>query len=137
MLRKTVIVLLTAAALTGGLTAVVFARGGGGGGGGHGGTGQTVTALAVGHGGGAVTGSHFGHNPFGHHGREHHRIVIFRYPRDWSDSDYDGAPTDAYPPPAAAVQAPEAEQACHRTSETFNVPAAGGGTREITVIGCP
>jgi hypothetical protein len=23
------------------------------------------------------------------------------------------------------------------SSETFNVPAAGGGTREITVIGCP
>jgi hypothetical protein len=101
------------------------------------GAGQTVTALAVGHGSGAVTGSHFGHNPFGHHGREHHRIVIFPYPGDWSDSDYDGAPSDAYPPPAAAVQAPEAEPACHRTSETFNVPAAGGGTREITVIGCP
>jgi hypothetical protein len=32
--------------------------------------------------------------------------------------------------------APEAEP-CYRTSETFNVPAAGGGTREITVIGCP
>jgi hypothetical protein len=29
------------------------------------------------------------------------------------------------------------EPACHRTSETFNVPAVGGGTREITVIGCP
>jgi hypothetical protein len=104
------------------------------------GAGQTVTgALAVEHGGGAVTGSDFGHNPLGHHGREHHRIVVIPYPGDWSDSDYDGAPTDAYgniadPPPAPAVQAP---QACHRTSETFKVPAAAGGTREITVIGCP
>jgi hypothetical protein len=100
------------------------------------GAGQTVTgALAVEHGGGAVTGSHFGHNPFGHHGRKHHRIVIIPYPGDGYDSDYDGAPTDAYPPPAPAVRA-QPEPACHRTSETFNVPAAGGGTREITVIGC-
>jgi hypothetical protein len=27
--------------------------------------------------------------------------VIFPYSGDWSYSDYDGAPTDAYPPPAA------------------------------------
>jgi hypothetical protein len=102
------------------------------------GAGQTVTgALAVEHGGGAATGSHLGHNPFGHHGRKHHRIAIIPYPGDWSDSDYDGALTDAYSPPAPAVRAPEAEPICHRTSETFNVPAAGGGTREITVIGCP
>ena len=102
------------------------------------GAGQTVTgALAVEHGGGAVTGSHFGDNPFGHHGRHHHRIAVIPYPGDWSDSDYDGAPTGAYPPPASAVRAPEAAPACHRTSETFNVPSAAGGTREITVIGCP
>ena len=108
------------------------------------GAGQTITsALAVEHGGGAVAGSHFGDNPFGHHGRHHHRIVVIPYPGDWSDSDYDGAPTDAYgnmavyPSPAPAVPAPHAEPACHRTSETFNVPAVGGGTREITVIGCP
>jgi hypothetical protein len=100
------------------------------------GAGQTVTgALAVEHGGGAVTSSHFGHNPFGH--RRHHRIVIIPYSGDGSDSDYDGAPADAYPPPAPIVRGPEAEPACHRTSETFNVPAAGGGTREVTVIGCP
>ena len=48
-------------------------------------------------------------------------------------SDHNGV----YPPPAAAVRAPEAAPACHRTSETFNVPSADGGTREITVIGCP
>jgi hypothetical protein len=101
------------------------------------GAGQVTGALAVGHSGGAVTGSHFGHNPFGHDGRKHHRIVIIPYPGDGSDSDYDGSPTDAYPAPAPAVQAPQAEPTCHRTSETFNVPAAGGGTREITVIGCP
>jgi hypothetical protein len=109
------------------------------------GAGQTVTgALAVEHGGGAVTGSHFGHNPFEHDGRHHHhRIVVIPYPGDWSDSDYDGVPTDAYdniavyPPPARAVRAPEAAPACHRTSETFNVPAVGGGTREITVRRCP
>jgi hypothetical protein len=102
------------------------------------GAGQTVTrALAVEHGGGAVTGSHFGHNSFGNHGRKHHRIVIIPYPGDGSDSDYDGAPIDAYPLPAPVVRAPEPEPSCHRTSETFNVPAAGGGTREITVIGCP
>jgi hypothetical protein len=80
----------------------------------------------------------------GHHFRE--RFVgfpgyyyddYFPYPGDGSDSDYDGAPTDAYPPPAPAVQVPEAEPGCHRTSETFNVPATAGGTREITVIGCP
>jgi hypothetical protein len=36
------------------------------------GAGQTVTgALAVEHFGGAVTGSHTGHSPFGHHGRKH------------------------------------------------------------------
>jgi hypothetical protein len=102
------------------------------------GAGQTVTgALAVEHGGAAAIGSHFGHNSLGHHGREHHRIVIFPYLGDGSDFDYDGAPTDAYSPPAPAVQAPEAEPTCHRTSETFNVPATTGGTREITVIGCP
>jgi hypothetical protein len=103
------------------------------------GAGQTVTALAVGHGGGAVNGSHFGHNPFGHHGRNHHIIPYLGdwSDGDWSDSDYDGAPTGAYPPPAAAVRAPEAEPTCHRTSETFNVPAADGKTRKITVIGCP
>ena len=104
------------------------------------GAGQTVTgALAVEHGGGAVTGSHFGDNPFGHHDRKHHRIVGIPYPGDWSDSDYDGAPTDAYGNIAAApaVRAPQAEPACHRTSETFKVPSAAGGTREITVIGCP
>jgi hypothetical protein len=119
MLRKTMIVLLTAAALTGGLTADAFARGGGGGGGGHG----------DGFGGGGHMGGGFGRG---------HRTVIFPYLEDGSDySDYDGAPTDAYPPPAATVQAPETEPACHRTSETFNVPATGGGTRKITVIGCP
>jgi hypothetical protein len=102
------------------------------------GAGQTITsALAVEHGSGAVAGSHFGDNPFGHRGRHHHRIVVIPY------SDYDGAPTDAYgniavyPQPAPAVPAPQAEPACHRTSETVNVPAVGGGTREITVIGCP
>ena len=102
------------------------------------GAGQTVTgALAVERDGGAVTGSDFGHNPFGHQGRKP-RTVIFPYLGDGSDySDYDGAPTDAYPPPAATVQAPETEPACHRTSETFKVPATGGGTREITIIGCP
>jgi hypothetical protein len=63
--------------------------------------------------------------------------VIIPCSGDGSDSDYDGAPADAYPPPAPIVRGPEAEPACHRTSETFNVPAAGGGTREITVIGCP
>jgi hypothetical protein len=104
------------------------------------GAGQTVTGALA---GGAVTSSHLGHNPFGHHGRHHHRIVVIPYPGDGSDSDYDGAPTDAYgniavyPPPAPAVPAPQAEPACHRTSETFNVPAVSGGTREITVIGCP
>jgi hypothetical protein len=103
------------------------------------GAGQTVTgALAVERDGGAVTGSDFGHNPFGHQGRKHPRTVIFPYLGDGSDySDYDGAPTDAYPPPAPTVQAPETEPACHRTSETFKVPATGGGTREITIIGCP
>jgi hypothetical protein len=102
------------------------------------GAGQTVTgALAVEHFGGAVTGSHTGHSPFGHHGRKHHKIMIFPYLGDGSDSDYEEAPTDVYSSPAPAVRAPEAEPACHRTSETFNVPAAGGGTREITVIGCP
>jgi hypothetical protein len=102
------------------------------------GAGQTVTgALAVERDGGAVTGSDFGHNPFGDHGREHHRIVVFPYSGDGSDSDYDGVPTDAYPPPAPAVQAPEAAPACHRSSETFKVPSTTGGTREITVIGCP
>ena len=60
----------------------------------------------------------------------------------WIPDVYDGAPTDAYGniavyPPAPAIRAPEAEPACHRTSETFNVPSADGGTREITVIGCP
>jgi hypothetical protein len=93
------------------------------------GAGQTVTrAFAVEHGGGVVTGSHFGYGSFGH------------YSGDWSDSDYDEAPTygnnAVYPPPASAV-APAAEPSCHRTSETFNVPSAEGGTREITVIGCP
>jgi hypothetical protein len=104
-------------------------------------TSQTVTgALALEHGDGAVTGSHFGHGPFG--GRKHHRIVIIPYPGFWSDSDYDDQ-TDAYgniavyPPPARAVRAPETQPACHRASETFNVPSAEGGTREITVIGCP
>jgi len=108
------------------------------------GAGQTVTgALAVEHGGGTVTASHFGHNPFGHHGRKHHRMVIIPYPGDWSDSDYDGDPTDAYgniavyPSPAPVVREPESEPACHRTSETFTVPSAEGGTREITVIHCP
>jgi len=103
------------------------------------GAGQTVTgALAVERDGGAVTGSDFGHNLFGHNGRNHHRTVIFPYLGGGSDySDYDGAPTDAYPPPAATIQAPETEPACHRTSETFKVPATGGGTREITIIGCP
>ena len=102
------------------------------------GAGQTVTgALAVERDGGAVTGSDFGHNPFGDHGREHHRIVVFPYSGDGSDSDYYGVPTDAYPPPAPAVQAPQEEPACHRTYETFNVPSAAGGTRKITVIGCP
>jgi hypothetical protein len=119
MLRKTMIVLLTAAALTGGLTADAFARGAEGGGGGHG----------DGFGGGGHMGGGFGRG---------HRTVIFPYLGDGSDySDYDGAPTDAYPPPTAAVPAPDAGPACHRTSETFNVPAAGGGTRKITVIGCP
>jgi len=97
------------------------------------GAGQTVTgALAVEHGGGAVTGSHFGHNPFGHHGRK----VVIPYPGDWSDSDYDGDPSDAYGN-IAVYPPPVQEPACHRTSETFNVPSAAGGTREITVIGCP
>jgi hypothetical protein len=105
------------------------------------GAGQTVTrAFAVEHGGGVVTGSHFGYGSFGHHGRKHHRIAIIPYSGDWSDSDYDEAPTygnnAVYPPPASAV-APAAEPSCHRTSETFNVPSADGGTREITVIGCP
>ena len=50
------------------------------------GAGQTITsALAVEHGGGAVAGSHFGDNPFGHRGRHHHRIVVIPYPGDWSD----------------------------------------------------
>ena len=81
------------------------------------GAGQTVTgALAVEHGGGTVTASHFGHNPFGHHGRKHHRMVIIPYPE--SDSDYDGDPTDAYgniavyPSPAPVVREPESEPAC-------------------------
>src|SRR5262249_32921336 len=61
------------------------------------GAGQTVTgALAVEHSGGPVAASHFDHNPFGHHGRKHHRIVIIPYRTDWSDSDYDGDPTDSY-----------------------------------------
>ena len=106
--------------------------------------GQTVTgALAVEHGGGAATANYFGHNPFGHHGRKHHRIVIIPYPGGWSDSDYDGDPTEAYgniavyPPPAPPVRAPESLPACQRTSETFTVPSAEGGTREITLIRCP
>jgi hypothetical protein len=102
------------------------------------GAGQTVTGALAERDGGAVTGSDFGHNPFGHQGRKHPRTVIFPYLGDGSDySDYDGAPTDTYPPPAPTVQAPETEPACHRTSETFKVPATGGGTREITIIGCP
>jgi len=107
------------------------------------GAGHTVTgALAVEHGRAAVTASQFGHNPFGHHSRKHHRIVIIPYSGDWLDSDY-GAPSDAYgdiavyPPPAPAVRAPESEPACQRTSETYNVPSAEGGTREIRVIRCP
>jgi hypothetical protein len=68
--------------------------------------------------------------------------VIIPYPGDWSDSDYDESPTDAdgniaVDPPSASVVRTPAEPPCHRTSETFNVPSAEGGTREITVIGCP
>jgi hypothetical protein len=35
------------------------------------------------------------------------------------------------------VRAPESLPACQRTSETFTVPSAEGGTREITLIRCP
>jgi hypothetical protein len=103
------------------------------------GAGQTVTgALAVEHVGGPVTASHFGHSPFDHHGRKHHRIVIIPYPADWSDSNYDAYDNIAvYPPTAPVVREPESEPACHRTSETFTVPSAEGGTRDITVIRCP
>jgi hypothetical protein len=73
------------------------------------------------------------------HDRDHHfRQGFVGFPGYYYD-DY-GYGVDDYaadPPPAPTVRAPEAEPACHRTSETFNVPAAGGGTREITVIGCP
>ena len=101
--------------------------------------GQTATgALAVEHGGGAITGNQFGHGHDGHHGRR----LLVPYPGDWPDSDYD-EPTDdygniaAYPPPTPAVRAPEAPPACHRSIETFNVPSADGGTRQVTVINCP
>jgi hypothetical protein len=73
------------------------------------------------------------------HDRDHHfRQRFVGFPGYYYD-DY-GYGVDDYagdPPPAPAVRAPEAEPACHRTFETFNVPATGGGTREITVIGCP
>jgi hypothetical protein len=73
------------------------------------------------------------------HDRDHHfRQRFVGFPGYYYD-DY-GYGVDDYagdPPPAATVQAPETEPACHRTSETFKVPATGGGTREITIIGCP
>jgi len=101
--------------------------------------------IGVGSAGGRMIGGRMGgdlHYRDHDHDRDHHFRQRFIGSPGYYYDDYgygldDGVPTDAYPPPAPAVRAPEAEPACHRTSETFNVPAAGGGTREITVIGCP
>jgi hypothetical protein len=115
---------------------------GGGGFAGHIGVGSTggrmISDRLGGH-GEAFLGKHGANDRDHDHDRDHHfRQRFVGFPGYYYD-DY-GYGSDDYagdPPPAPAVRAPEAEPACHRTSETFNVPAAGGGTREITVIGCP
>jgi len=105
------------------------------------GAGQTATgASAFEHGSG--WSSHFVHGHFNHHFRR--KVLIVPYAWDWPYSDYGEAPTDAgnvgiilYPPPASAARAADTAPACHRNVETFTVPSADGGTREIKVISCP
>ena len=126
------------------VTGALAVEHGGGGGGGLGG-GGFAGHIGVGSAGGRMIGGRMGgdlHYRDHDHDRDHHFRQRFIGSPGYYYDDYgygldDGVPTDAYPPPAPAVRAPEAEPACHRTSETFNVPAADGGTREIMVIGCP
>lgn len=98
---------------------------------------QTPTgALAFEQGSGAAMGSHFGHGHFGHHFHRH-RVLIVPYADYYDEGDgYGDTAVISYPPPAPSAPAPEVAP-CHRNIETFTVPSADGGTREIKIISCP
>jgi hypothetical protein len=106
-----------------------------------------IATPAAARGAGASGGGHFvGHGHFANHfrGRFGFQIVLIApYGWGWPYADYDEAPLDTYgntmtvipyPPPAPPAAT---ASACDRKTETFTVPSADGGTREIKVTSCP
>jgi hypothetical protein len=75
----------------------------------------------------------FGHHPFHNRLRSHKTFVI---PYAYYDYDYPNDAWGDYPPPIV-IPPPSPPSACHRSEETFTVPAEGGGTRQITILNCP
>src|SRR5260370_31591989 len=89
-------------------------------------------------GGGLYERAHDRDRDHDHDRDQHFRQRFLGFPGYYYD-DY-GYGSDHYasdPPPAPAVRAPEAEPTLHRTSQTFNVPAAGRRTRGSALLRCP
>jgi len=112
---------------------------------------QITTPPAAAGGPSASGGGHFvshgfvGHNRFANHFRRKfafHRVLIAPFGWGWPYDDYgdsygNNITVITYPPPAPPADASSTASACERTTETFTVPSADGGTREIKVVSCP
>jgi hypothetical protein len=111
--------------------------------------GASSVAMARGGSGGMSGGGHSGH---GHMARFHHfHHFHHRFQNDqaffgglgwgwgYGDSGYGNTTVLAYPqatPQTADMTGAVRATPCHWAEDTFNVPAAAGGTRPIAVVSC-
>jgi hypothetical protein len=108
--------------------------------------GASSVAMARGGGGGMSGGSHSGHGHVAHFHHFHHRFqnnqALFGglgWGWGYGDSGYGNTTVLAYPqatPQTADITGAVRATPCHWAEDTFNVPAAAGGTRPIAVVSC-
>ena len=111
--------------------------------------GASSTAMAKGGGGGGGKGGGFGH----FHGRFDNHFLRNRFLRNqnvlgdwwgwgwgWPYSDNGGGNSTVLVFPQAKPQAAEVTGStsgpCHFSADTFNVPSAAGGTRQVQIVAC-
>jgi hypothetical protein len=124
-MRSKILVVLIAVALMG-VSSAALAKGGGGKGGGSG-----------------VHVRHFGHAHFDHRFLRN-QAVLGGWGWGWGwggygDNGYGNTTVVAFPqatPQAANVTGSIATGPCHLNADTFDVPSAAGGTRQVQVVGC-
>jgi hypothetical protein len=112
--------------------------------------GVSSAAMAKGGGGKGGSGGHVGHAHFGHaHFHNHflrnrflsNQAVLGGWGWGWGygDNGYGNTTVVAFPqatPQAAGVTGSIATGPCHLNADTFDVPSAAGGTRQVQVVGC-